>query len=556
MKHRIFLVIALAALPLCAKGEKLTLDEARKMAEFYYSALDSITAKPDRATAIEMKIEEYFKRNTSFPVPNDLHFVYGNGSIGENTTIDARNYISYLQRIAEKGNILLKYKITHCDYLTGPELDKKADPMYVEVHIKRELFHNGQKLDDILDRMVIHRDNHTPIIRNRYGGMRADVKTLIATAYSLYQQKEYDEAFRMFQTALELNPKDEDVSYRMGVMASKEQGCKQYPKKIRKHLATYYFMKTLKGVNVLQQYYGIKLTFVQGKYGEHYLAELAKEFDIVGSGGLWALHDSEMSSLLLSMSNNFLVAPLGKLDYNPFIHNRMLAYDRKNRKFGHITTDGKVIGYAMTHDMALPFDSTGKALVLDVTYMEYTTAERLVYKIKEKGYYIRNLYFVDTNHNRLSEYYHPRKGVTFFSDGRFVAWNSMVYDRVSGKILDFGDTIDCIYQKPDAPTLIRTHSQKGYGLSKIDAAFFFAPGFKNLWVINWDSDKAYVAVNYDPTKAIKICEFKDSDGRYNMEYLNQFDPDTWVDIGMVIEHSFNRPSEWKLYTKEEQQNTP
>lgn len=303
MKHRLLYFLLL--LPLHLHAEGLTLDEARRLAERYYAVLERAASQPKESRVVfDNELVSIFGTDFNgksvedqFWVANDADAVYGaNG--GKLSSISVQDYITKIRSYAKAGKIRLEHELLDCFYLErteGPIVqsmgevkstnwysqDKKGAGPYIEVLVRRTLYRDGSKVEEFVERMDIKVSTAFPFIRNKYGSMPKSAEGSIATAYSLYGQKEYDEAFRLIKHAhgidplnkdaiywissyvvcgllgqsdldeaykmvertLELDPKNYQACFTLSWMTARDLSGSWYPRKVRKHLKEFHRLR-------------------------------------------------------------------------------------------------------------------------------------------------------------------------------------------------------------------------------------------------------------------------------------------------------------------------
>ena len=490
MRHKLILILSLALLSFDGKCEELTLKEAQYIAEQYYTALETVAKNPKTASSMESSVARLFGDSASFKymrVPNDIASIFSDSP--QKGNIDAQTYFTRLANIANSKDIRLQHKIKHCIYLEGPRLSKEDKAEYIEVVVKRGFTRYGAVLKEFTERMVLKIDTKEPFIRNPYGGVIDNSNGAIASAFSLYKQNEYDEAFRMFETALRIDPYSEVASMRLGIMASKGQGCKRYPKKVRDHMAVWYFMKTDKGHETLKYYYGIQRENLHGEYApqaimdDNVLRTVLSHFPAL------------LSTAKATLQHQ--VFPLGHCDVRPFSHNRMLSIDKRTKQFIYITPQGNRLGYSI-YQMAFPFDNSGRALVYDGSYWR----------------------FIDT--------IFTIGRIALSPSSQYIHTDHKIYNRMSGTLTEYPkETIIChVFEKPNSPVLTKIRKDNLYGISGTGGDPIYPCVAENLFVINWNQNEVTICVNYDEKKAKEIFSSEN--------YLDQFDPEKWKDLGKIL----------------------
>ncbi len=346
MKSMFLFMLLLA--PISLSAEDLSLDGARRLAERYYAVLERAASQPKEARIVfDNELVSIFGTDFNgksvedqFWVANDADAVFGaNG--GKLSSISVQDYITKIRSYAKAGRIRLEHELLDCFYLKGPSLDKKEQAPYIEVLVRRTLYRDGIRMEEFVERMDIKVSTAFPFIGNKYGSMPESAEGAIATAYSLYRQKEYDEAFRMFQHALKMQPSNEDASYRLGVMCYQGKGCKQYPKRVRHLMAEFYWLKTEKGRKRLGISYAERIS--------------SPKFGIIGIEA-----------------------------YDPVPSNRILFVD--DDRYGFMDSHGNVKIPAKYFEGAFPFFSNGTTVV-----QQNCGRSLCIYLIDTNGYVLEKL---------------------------------------------------------------------------------------------------------------------------------------------------------------------
>lgn len=339
------LVLFMLSIVTCANAQSsLTLSEAKEIANTFYGSLQQIAKHPygDIRIANERRLfgvmgvdENGHTIAGRGEVPNDLVGLEGK-QVEDNRPIQIRSYITRFLRIAEEKKMDFSYKVLSNDYQYGPEIKKTDEtPLFARVVVQKTIKSSSFPMTQINDTMLINTRNRAIWITNKYrksSGSNYENKTideLLAEAQSMYSNRRYDEAYKLYQKALEKDPTNAEVSYSLGVMSFKGEGCKQYPRKVRDYLAEFYWLKCVlyptniysaKGVDALTKYVGSIF---------HY---------------------------------NYLDRCYSGYETNPFPSNRMLACNVKNEKWGYISKQGKM-DVEQQFRIAFPFFDNGTTVV-------------------------------------------------------------------------------------------------------------------------------------------------------------------------------------------------
>ena len=327
------LVLFMLSIVTCANAQSsLTLSEAKEIANTFYGSLQQIAKHPygdirianERRLFGVMGVDE--NGNTIAgrgEVPNDLVGLEGK-QVEDNRPIQIRSYITRFLRIAEEKKMDFSYKVLSNDYQYGPEIKKTDEtPLFVRVVVQKTIKSSSFPMTQINDTMLINTRNRAIWITNKYrksSGSNYENKTideLLAEAQSMYSNRRYDEAYKLYQKALEKDPTNAEVSYSLGVMSFKGEGCKQYPRKVRDYLVDFYWQKSNKGVEQLILNYNT----INVKY--------------TGFSG-W--------------------------ESDPFPSNRLLAGNPKKKRIGFISKQGKMV-IKQQYKYAYPFFTNGTAIV-------------------------------------------------------------------------------------------------------------------------------------------------------------------------------------------------
>lgn len=244
---------------LFAKAQSLlSLSEAKEIANTYYEAFQQMALHPIGETQFQCEehILAIFGQDdngkaiaTVFRVPNDLRMLMDNPR-KDNETVLITNYIGDFQRIAEKRTLDFSYKTLSTVYPKEPVIAKTDDsPSFVRVVVQKTLNTSGYPSLQINDTMFLNtRDKSVALITNKYrqSGLydnNVSEEGLLAEAHSKYSDKQFEEAFRLYQKVLEMNPKNDEAWYCLGAMYYWEEGTGKLGWKQRQSKAYEHFKK-------------------------------------------------------------------------------------------------------------------------------------------------------------------------------------------------------------------------------------------------------------------------------------------------------------------------
>ena len=329
------LVLFMLSIVTCANAQSsLTLSEAKEIANTFYGSLQQIAKHPygdirianERRLFGVMGVDE--NGNTIAgrgEVPNDLVGLEGK-QVEDNRPIQIRSYITRFLRIAEEKKMDFSYKVLSNDYQQGrPEITKTNEaPLFARVVVQKTIKSSSFPMTQINDTMLINTSNKAIWITNKYrkssesNYKNKTINELLAEARNMYSSKRYNEAYKLYQKALEKDPKNAEASYSLGVMSFKGEGCKQYPRKVRDYLVDFYWQKSKKGLDQLQLNYNTSAVRYTGFSG-------------------W--------------------------ESDPFPSNRLLAGNLKKKRIGYMSAQGKMV-IKQQYKSAFPFFTNGSAVVM------------------------------------------------------------------------------------------------------------------------------------------------------------------------------------------------
>ncbi len=331
MKKIAFIILLL--FPTLAKTQSnLTLSEAKEIANTYYGSFQQMAKHPVGEIQAQsgLRIMNVIGKDANgnslandFRVPNDL--VEVGGKHEDKRTMSLTNYIGVFLRIAEEKKLDFSYKVLSDEYQRGPEMSGSNDtPPFVRIVVQKTIKTPGSPTIVLNDTMFLHsRNKNVCSIKNQFSssGLNYEDMTidqLLVEAQTLYSNKHYEEAYRLYQKVLKKDPKNEDASYSLGVMSFKGEGCKQYPRKVRDYLVDFYWQKSNKGIEqLILNYNTINVNYT-------------------GFSG-W--------------------------ESDPFPSNRLLAGNPKKKRIGFISKQGKMV-IKQQYNSAFPFFNNGTAIVM------------------------------------------------------------------------------------------------------------------------------------------------------------------------------------------------
>ena len=333
MKRTLLFLLMLFAVTWANAQSNLTLSEAKEIANTYYGSLQQMAKHPIGDVAAESEIRLLnvlgFDNHgralfSELRVPDDLVDLSGKHPEDDNS-IPVTTYIGAFLKIAGEKKIDFSYKVLSADYQPGrPEVYGEVPPLYARVMVQKTIKSPRSTTVLINDTMIIHAEKkYITKIKNRYlklsmsniDGMSID--ELLFEAQSMYSNRRYDEAYKLYQKALEKDPKNAEASYSLGVMSFKGEGCKQYPRKVRDYLVVFYWQKSEKGIVQLE------------------------------------INRNEL---------NVRMRPFSGRESNPFPSNRLFAYNYKTEKLGYISAQGKMV-IKQQYQYGYPFFTNGTAIV-------------------------------------------------------------------------------------------------------------------------------------------------------------------------------------------------
>ena len=262
MKH--FFVRSLVALTFVANflplsASNLTLDEARNIANDYYSSLAVIMNNPYDAKGVERMIHLIdlvgVDRNghplgQEFRVPNDLSLI-GQGDVSNLQVLPLPTFINKLRDVANDSKISLEYTIKTVEFVSNVDLNKGMSTNdFIEVETVKKYQKADGKSIALKEVIILNTKNRSfSVVFNESlgNGGGETVDEMIARATYLYKHHRYEQAFKMFEQVMTADPKNEYASYSLGVMCYKGKGCKNLSWSERQTRAVAYWEKSYKG---------------------------------------------------------------------------------------------------------------------------------------------------------------------------------------------------------------------------------------------------------------------------------------------------------------------
>lgn len=317
----------------------MTEDEAVKLVRNYYEEYSTIARNKGRGDVslnaqLRLLDTVYFankdyKTKGEMLIPNELRNVSlgrkeGEGS-GSQLCQPIRSVSNNFIKLSQNG-MTFSYEI-----VGKPELRQMivesgdASPMFAVVRVKKE-YKYGNRVYKYIDTVGVHLSKRgISTVNNEVYPAIVAVNDKDATSDQLqmealaeYGRRNLDQAYSLLQKALKKDPTDEDVSYQLGVMSYKGQGCRQYNRRIRDYMTEFYWYKSKKGRTRLHR-------------GENSYCDIFEVY----SG----------------------------LEYDPFPCNRMLIVEPNGKKcmYGFMSKDGHR-AIRSEYAIAFPFMTNGTAV--------------------------------------------------------------------------------------------------------------------------------------------------------------------------------------------------
>ncbi len=210
--------------------------------EQFYNGMERMVACNSSAEIceLEMIMNKCFfgHENSGMNLPNDFkHIDIDAGSPShQNDMLTSNNYINKLSKYIYTDKSLRPYvKISSYSRKTGtlPTFDKKmsAEDAYVETIVRKKFSYNtvsGTVHKEFTDTVYTHViQNKISVIVNGMGpdGGDNNPELLKVRAAQAYQEKRYNDAYKIFQRIIELDRHDSEPLYRLALMTYYGKGC-------------------------------------------------------------------------------------------------------------------------------------------------------------------------------------------------------------------------------------------------------------------------------------------------------------------------------------------
>lgn len=218
-----------------------------------YSTIETIAKATSEAQARDYKdiiihcfhgIED---GNSGIDVPNDF-LIWSNNTT--NKTLTAKIYAETIKKLCyeQKRIKLSQYSIGTSHYLTEPEIKKRGfEPGkdYIET-IVHKTFTDNRISKTFQDTVIVENEEITLLVNSSYTRDNiVDVKTLRALAAHYYTQKQYYKAYETYQKIIDIDPKNANAYYRLGIMTYYQQGCRFSKKKTARKKGIEYIKRSL-----------------------------------------------------------------------------------------------------------------------------------------------------------------------------------------------------------------------------------------------------------------------------------------------------------------------
>lgn len=465
MKKKLLLSLwVLLPLAVTAQVEvkRMAVGEAVALVRRYYDDFVTIARNPTEEEAFHAQKDLY--RNCSegkyLKVANEFYYMVTKGD-GVESGVDKHaqleSFANTFWELSNKKGLRFSYKITgkpelrHAFSMDNDDTNTRC----VMVRVEKVYEFGGRKWEytdtvgvNLAKGQICQVTNRVfteSMLTKKKGDLTADQCLMLALAS--YEHKDYDNAFDLLQEALKKQSENDEIMYLLGVMAHRRQGgFKQYPRKVCDYMALFYLNQSRKG-------------------------------------RFW-LSTNMNVDLSLHFADN---------ETEPFIHNRMLAYNTSNRKVGYMNPKGKMI-IPQKYSWGTSFDLQGRAYVI------------------RKG--VDSLFVIDTNGNRIESYSRwnrrllnaiwvgkgDKNGII---DRRSRSWIVPMSD----KIVDFWvyDEVLCMYMEKNNEGL--------YGLKRIDGKVLLPCEYKNIRHVSYVYNGGYsvfckvkLLVNYDEAKLVSLLK--------------------------------------------------
>ena len=460
MKNKRLLFAILFLLPLAVTAQenekKIGVRQATALVKQYYDAFSTIARNHgvgDVSEQAQQNLYRYCSNDRKLKIANEF---YQMESLGIGPEAQLETFANFFWEMSKDKGMQFSYNIAG-----KPELrrdfsieGKDTSTRFVMVKVDKRYVLNGKGWRytdtvgvDLVNGLICQVTNSvfTSAMMIRHNDLTAD-QCLLRALYC-YEHRDYDMAFTLLHEALKKDP-DEEIMYLLGVMAHKRQGgFKQYPRKVCDYMALFYLNQSRKG-------------------------------------RFW-LSTNMNVDLSLHFADN---------ETEPFIHNRMLAYNTSNRKVGYMNPKGKMI-IPQKYSWGTSFDLQGRAYVT------------------KKG--VDSLFVIDTNGNRIESYSRWNRGLLnaiWVGEGD----KNGIIDRrnrswivpMSDKIVDFWCYDKVLYM------YMEKNNEGLYGLRRIDGKVMLPCEYKNILHVrvvyvnhsNSTFCKVKLLVNYDEAKVVSLLK--------------------------------------------------
>ena len=447
MKKTLFFLFWMVPLYMMAQ-QAMTSSQAEWLVKRYYDAYSTIArnhGKGDVSEQTQQSLYQYCINGVEFTVANEFYEMKGLGTMKH---AGLRSFSNFFLDLS-KGSMDFSYELVGKPELRQKIADDKKDTgaIFAMVRVKKKYVLDGKiweytdtvGVDMRKGRICSVNNSVYPFIQAMQD---ATSEQLQAEALKEYSHKNYNLAFSLLQEALKKDPTDADVSYQLGVMTYKGQGCRQYKKKVRDYMTEFYWLKSSKGRSRLSDENVYSIDYISG------LANCYRDLFDAYSG----------------------------YENNPFLCNRLLAYDRKNARFGFINNEGKMV-VPQKYKFALPFMDNGTTVVQDENNNIFLidTVGKIINLFSGYHYYKRN------NYNR-NDWCDTQRYIKIRIND---AWGCM--DRISGEwtlpVSRGADSIfDICFQTPVA---YRYKENGKCGLKSLNGEEILAATHKNITMLTY-----------------------------------------------------------------------
>ena len=441
----------------------MAVGQAVALVKQYYDAFTTIAynqGQGDVSYQTRKNIYNYCDGGKFLKIANDFYQMneyYLMGDMGAERHAQLESFANNFDKLSKKKGMRFSYRIVGKPLLRRSFSVDNDDTVtrYVMQMVEKVYDVGGKRWEytdtvgvDLSKGLICQVTNSVcteSMLTMRKSDLSADQCLLLALAS--YERKDYNMAFQLLQEALKKEP-DDEIMYLLGVMAHRRQGgFRQYPRKVCGYMALFYFNQSKKG-------------------------------------RFW-LSTNMNVDLSLHFADN---------ETEPFIHNRMLAYNTSNRKVGYMNSKGKMI-IPQKYSWGTSFDLQGRAYVT------------------KKG--VDSLFVIDTNGNRIESYSRWNRGLLnaiWVGEGD----KNGIIDRrnrswivpMSDKIVDFWCYDKVLYM------YMEKNNEGLYGLRRIDGKVMLPCEYKNILHVrvvyvnhsNSTFCKVKLLVNYDEAKLVSLLK--------------------------------------------------